>query len=52
MAEFQVANLVSDVQDAHERQHAQVVKLVDTLASGVSGLAAVEVQVLSWAPSS
>jgi hypothetical protein len=27
-----------------------VVKLVDTLASGVSGLTAVEVQVLSWAP--
>ena len=30
--------------------HAQVVKLVDTLASGASGLTAVEVQVLSWAP--
>jgi hypothetical protein len=27
-----------------------VVKLVDTLASGASGLTAVEVQVLSWAP--
>ena len=30
--------------------HAQVVKLVDTLASGASGLRAVEVQVFSWAP--
>jgi hypothetical protein len=30
--------------------NAQVVKLVDTLASGASGLMAVEVQVLSWAP--
>ena len=30
--------------------YAQVVKLVDTLASGASGLTAVEVQVLSWAP--
>ena len=29
---------------------AQVVKLVDTLASGASGFTAVEVQVLSWAP--
>ena len=29
---------------------AQVVKLVDTLASGASGRKAVEVQVLSWAP--
>ena len=29
---------------------AQVVKLVDTLASGASALAGVEVQVLSWAP--
>ena len=31
-------------------QYAQVVELVDTLASGASGLTAVEVQVLSWAP--
>ena len=30
---------------------AQVVKLVDTLASGASGGNPVEVQVLSWAPS-
>ena len=30
--------------------HAQVVKLVDTLASGASELRLVEVQVLSWAP--
>ncbi len=29
---------------------AQVVKLVDTPASGAGGLRAVEVQVLSWAP--
>ena len=29
---------------------AQVVKLVDTLASGASGGNPVEVQVLSWAP--
>jgi hypothetical protein len=29
---------------------AQVVKLVDTLASGASALTGVEVQVLSWAP--
>ena len=29
---------------------AQVVKLVDTLASGASGLTAVEVRVFSWAP--
>lgn len=29
---------------------AQVVKLVDTPASGVGGLTAVKVQVLSWAP--
>ncbi len=31
---------------------AQVVKLVDTLASGASARKGVEVQVLSWAPSS
>ena len=29
---------------------AQVVKLVDTPASGVGGFTAVKVQVLSWAP--
>ena len=32
------------------RPDAQVVKLVDTLASGASGGNPVEVQVLSWAP--
>ena len=32
------------------RNKAQVVKLVDTLASGASALTGVEVQVLSWAP--
>ena len=32
-------------------QNAQVVKLVDTLASGASARKGVEVQVLSWAPS-
>jgi hypothetical protein len=31
-------------------QPAQVVKLVDTLASGASARKGVEVQVLSWAP--
>ena len=30
--------------------YAQVVKLVDTPASGAGGRKAVEVQVLSWAP--
>jgi hypothetical protein len=30
---------------------AQVVELVDALASGASGLTAVKVRVLSWAPS-
>ena len=30
--------------------YAQVVKLVDTLASGASALMGVEVQVLFWAP--
>lgn len=38
------------VMAAPETDKAQVVKLVDTLASGASGLTAVEVQVLSWAP--
>jgi hypothetical protein len=32
------------------RYIAQVVKLVDTLASGASARKGVEVQVLSWAP--
>src|SRR3954453_9003791 len=31
-------------------RHAQVVELVDALASGASGLTAVKVRVLSWAP--
>jgi hypothetical protein len=30
--------------------HAQVAELVDALASGASGLTAVKVRVLSWAP--
>ena len=33
-----------------QTHYAQVVKLVDTLASGASALTGVEVQVLSWAP--
>src|SRR5690606_12395393 len=37
------------IAEMYER-HAQVVKLVDTLASGASGLTAVEVRVFSWAP--
>src|SRR5215475_3707464 len=32
------------------RPHAQVAELVDALASGASGLTAVKVRVLSWAP--
>jgi hypothetical protein len=32
--------------------HAQVAELVDALASGASGLTAVKVRVLSWAPHS
>ena len=35
-----------------QRSDAQVVKLVDTLASGASARKGVEVQVLSWAPTS
>ncbi len=44
---------ISKVRLLKSAQHclAQVVKLVDTLASGASGFTAVEVQVLSWAPS-
>ena len=34
----------------HQTLFAQVVKLVDTLASGASARKGVEVQVLSWAP--
>src|SRR5580698_3206914 len=34
-----------------KRAHAQVAELVDALASGASGLTAVKVRVLSWAPS-
>src|SRR6201998_1996652 len=33
-----------------KRPHAQVAELVDALASGASGLTAVKVRVLSWAP--
>src|SRR5690606_20208119 len=39
---FSIADVSSDI--------AQVVKLVDTLASGASGFTAVEVRVFSWAP--
>src|SRR5690554_1418754 len=48
-----VDNIKADIYSSRPRQTpspAQVVKLVDTLASGASGLTAVEVQVLSWAP--
>jgi hypothetical protein len=34
----------------NKRPHAQVAELVDALASGASGLTAVKVRVLSWAP--
>ncbi len=34
----------------HGFQYAQVVKLVDTLASGASARKGVEVRVFSWAP--
>src|SRR5258708_38005812 len=36
--------------DAYYPARAQVVELVDALASGASGLTAVKVRVLSWAP--
>jgi hypothetical protein len=38
--------------DGDSLRYAQVVKLVDTPASGVGGFTAVEVRVFSWAPNS
>src|SRR5262249_35485783 len=44
------ANLTSARLIRSNRTHAQVAELVDALASGASGLTAVKVRVLSWAP--
>src|SRR5713101_8372929 len=44
------ANLTSARPIRSNRPRAQVVELVDALASGASGLTAVKVRVLSWAP--
>src|ERR1700757_5076108 len=44
------ANLTSSRPVLSKRPHAQVAELVDALASGASGLTAVKVRVLSWAP--
>src|SRR5215468_1922733 len=44
------ANLTSAPLIRSNRTHAQVAELVDALASGASGLTAVKVRVLSWAP--
>jgi hypothetical protein len=46
----QRANLTSARPIRSNRPRAQVVELVDALASGASGLTAVKVRVLSWAP--
>src|SRR5882672_6916249 len=46
-----IANLTSARPIRTNRPHAQVAELVDALASGASGLTAVKVRVLSWAPS-
>src|SRR6266404_3278782 len=46
------ANLTTARPIRSNRPRAQVVELVDALASGASGLTAVKVRVLSWAPSS
>src|ERR1700732_2132334 len=43
-------NLTSARAIRTNRPRAQVVELVDALASGASGLTAVKVRVLSWAP--
>src|SRR6478609_658653 len=43
-------NLTSARPIRTNRLRAQVVELVDALASGASGLTAVKVRVLSWAP--
>src|SRR6202795_3423865 len=45
-----LANLTSARAIRTNRRRAQVVELVDALASGASGLTAVKVRVLSWAP--
>src|SRR5882672_12790256 len=45
-----IANLTSARPIRTNRPHAQVAELVDALASGASGLTAVKVRVLSWAP--
>jgi hypothetical protein len=42
--------IVRAIRSRHVCGSAQMVKLVDTPASGVGGLTAVEVQVLFWAP--
>src|SRR4029077_1039828 len=44
------ANLTNARPVRSNRPRAQVVELVDALASGASGLTAVKVRVLSWAP--
>src|ERR1700758_254434 len=44
------AHLTSARPIRSKRAHAQVAELVDALASGASGLTAVKVRVLSWAP--
>src|SRR5579871_1170890 len=46
----QRANLTSAQGVLNKPLHAQVAELVDALASGASGLTAVKVRVLSWAP--
>src|SRR5438270_13308922 len=46
----QLANLTSARAVRTKAARAQVVELVDALASGASGLTAVKVRVLSWAP--
>src|ERR1700676_4071386 len=45
-----LANLLSARAIPTNRRRAQVVELVDARASGASGLTAVKVRVLSWAP--
>ena len=50
MTQDSVITIVPDAVFSGLFCEAQVVKLVDTLASGASALTGVEVQVLSWAP--
>ncbi len=47
-----VSDALGTVATLPDKPRAQVVKLVDTLASGASDRKVVEVQVLSWAPNS